>query len=204
MTNVYDSQGNASGETTLSEKLFGIEPNTHVMHLHLVRQLANLRAGTASTLTRSEVSGGGRKPWKQKGTGRARVGSTRSPLWKGGGVIFGPQPHSYEKDMPRKMRRLALRSALSAKAEAVMVMDEWKIDKPSTKNLQALLNKMGATGKVLLLISEHDSSLELSASNLPTVKSLLATNLNVKDLLNCDKIVATTAALHKMEEVFAQ
>lgn len=204
MTKLYDSQGNASGECALSEKLFGIEPNTHVMHLHLVRQLANLRAGTAATLTRSEVSGGGRKPWKQKGTGRARAGSNRSPLWKGGGVIFGPKPRSYEKDMPRKMRRLALRSALSAKADSFIAIDEWKIEKPSTKSLFALLTKMGATGKVLLLISEHNEGLERSSSNLPNVKSLLATNLNVKDLLNCDKIVATTAALNQMEEVFAQ
>lgn len=204
MTKLYDYQGNQAGEFSLSDKLFGLEPNTYVMHQHLLRQLANWRAGTASALTRSEVSGGGRKPWKQKGTGRARAGSNRSPLWKGGGVIFGPKPRSYEQDMPRKMRRLALRSALSSRSDAIIPITEWKFEKPSTKTLVELLNKIEATGKILLITHENNEWLRRSSNNLPNVKLLLAQNLNVKDLLNCDKIVVSTAAMEQMEEVFAQ
>lgn len=201
---LIDFQGNAAGDRALSDAVFGIEPNTHVMHLHLVRQMANWRAGTHSTLTRSEVSGGGKKPWKQKGTGRARSGSTRSPLWRHGGVIFGPKPHNnYVKDMPKKMRRLALRSALSAKVADLIGLTEWKLEAPSTKTVATFLKKIGATGKTLIVLEAPNDVVTRSARNIEGVKLILATNLNVKDLLNHDKIVVTPAALQRIEEVFA-
>lgn len=200
----FDAQGNMSREANLRDEVFALEPNTHVMHLHLVRQLANGRAGTASSLTRSEVAGGGKKPWKQKGTGRARVGSIRSPLWKGGGVIFGPKPRSYAKDMPKKMRRLALRSALSAKASDLIGLTEWNLDKPNTKMVKATLAKIGATGKTLIIAEAPNETLSLSARNLADAKVILASNLNVKDLLNHDKIVVTAAALERIEEVLTK
>lgn len=201
---VVNMEGQKVRTLELPAKIFEAPINVDLMHQAYVRQMANARLGTHKTKTRSEVAGGGRKPWKQKGTGRARAGSIRSPLWKGGGVIFGPKPRSYAKDMPRKMRRLALRSALTVKAEDIIPVTEWKFEKPSTKTLNSLLSKMGATGKVLMIIHEHDEWLERSSNNLPNVNLILARNLNVKDLLNCDKIVATTAALDQMEEVFAQ
>ena len=165
--------------------------------------MANWRAGTHSTLTRSEVRGGGRKPWKQKGTGRARAGSTRSPLWRGGGVIFGPKPRSYVKDLPRKIRRLALRSALATRKDAVRVMESWVLEAPKTRVVAGLLNKIGATGKVLLIVEGRHDLLERSARNLPDVRLILSDNLNVKDILEADVIVPTEGALKKITEVFA-
>jgi len=201
---LVDFQGNAAGDRALSDAVFAIEPNTHVMHLHLVRQMANWRIGTHSTLTRAEVSGGGKKPWKQKGTGRARCGSTRSPLWRHGGVVFGPKPHNnYTKGMPKKMRRLALRSALSAKVADLIGLTEWKLEAPSTKTVATFLKKIGATGKTLIVLEAPNDVVTRSARNIEGVKLILATNLNVKDLLNHDKIVVTPAALQRIEEVFA-
>ena len=201
---LVDFQGNSVGEHAVSDAVFGITPNVHVMHLHLVRQMANGRAGTHSTLTRSEVSGGGRKPWKQKGTGRARAGSTRSPLWRHGGVIFGPKPNrNYTKDMPRKMRRLALRSALSARVDSFIAVKDLTIESPSTKKFVAFLNLVGATGKVLLILDQLDDNIVLSARNIKGLRFALASNLSVKDLLNHDKIVVTPAAIQRIEEVFA-
>lgn len=201
---LFDFSGNVSGDRALADGIFAIEPNTHVMHLHFVRQMANARLGTHSTLTRSEVSGGGRKPWKQKGTGRARSGSSRSPLWRHGGVIFGPKPNNnYTKAMPKKMRRLALRSALSVKASDLIGLTEWTLTAPSTKTVVNLLKKIGATGKVLIVLESQNDVVTRSARNIEGVKLILADNLNVKDLLNCDKIVVTPAALQRIEEVFA-
>ena len=201
---LYDFSGNVAGDRPLADGIFAIEPNTHVMHLHFVRQMANGRQGTHSTLTRSEVSGGGKKPWKQKGTGRARSGSSRSPLWRHGGVIFGPKPHNnYTKAMPRKMRRLALRSALSARSIDLIGLTEWKLEAPSTKTVAGFLKKIGATGKVLIVLEGQNDVVTRSARNIEGVKLILADNLNVKDLLNCDKIVVTPAALQRIEEVFA-
>lgn len=201
---LVDFQGNAAGERALSDAVFAIEPNTHVMHLHLVRQMANWRSGTHSSLTRSEVAGGGKKPWKQKGTGRARSGSNRSPLWRHGGVIFGPKPNNnYTKDMPRKMRRLALRSALSAKVSDLIGLTEWSLTVPSTKTFATFLGKIGATGKILIVLDAPNDVVTRSARNIKGVKLILASNLNVKDLLNHDKIVVTPAALQRIEEVFA-
>ncbi len=201
---LYNAKGDKVRDIDLPEAIFGIVPNVHEMHRHLVRQLANWRAGTHSTLTRSEVSGGGKKPWRQKGTGRARQGSSRSPLWRHGGVIFGPKPRSYETQLPRKIRRLALRSALASRKDSMVAIENWAIETPRTKSVVSLLDKMGAKGKVVLLVREHDDNLELSARNLPAVKVILSHNLNVKDLLEADKIVATQEALDHIAEVFAQ
>lgn len=201
---LFDSQGKAVREVELAPAIFGAEPNTHVMHLHLVRQLANWRAGTASTLTRSEVRGGGKKPWKQKGTGRARAGSTRSPLWKGGGVIFGPKPRSYRKDMPRKERRLALRSALAAKAADLVVIQGWDLAEPKTKAVVKLLGQMGLPGKTLFVVDRPHEVLARSVRNLPDARLILAENLNVKDLLYYEKVLVTEAALTRIQEVFTR
>lgn len=201
---LFDSKGKALDDVTLNTEIFGAEPNAHVMHLHLVRQLANWRAGTASTLTRSEVSGGGKKPWKQKGTGRARAGSNRSPLWKGGGVIFGPKPRSYRKDMPRKERRLALRSALATKQDDLVVIQSWDITEPKTKAVVNLLQQMGLNGKTLLVVEAPHQALAKSVRNLPEARLILAENLNVKDLLYYDKVLVTQAALTRIEEIFAR
>jgi large subunit ribosomal protein L4 len=201
--NLFNAAGDKVNEIDLPEAIFGITPNTHEMHRAFVRQMANWRAGTHSTLTRSEVRGGGRKPWKQKGTGRARAGSTRSPLWRGGGVIFGPKPRSYVKDLPRKIRRLALRSALATRKDAVRVVESWVLEAPKTCVVAGLLNKIGATGKVLLIVEGRHDLLERSARNLPDVRLILSDNLNVKDILEADVIVPTEGALKKIAEVFA-
>ena len=201
---LFNAKGDKVRDIDLPDAIFGIVPNEHEMHRHLIRQLANARTGTHSTLTRSEVAGGGKKPWKQKGTGRARHGSIRSPLWRHGGVIFGPKPHGYRIELPRKIRRLALRSALATRKDAVVAIENWALEAPRTKTIVSLLGKMGATGKVVVILDEHDDNLEKSARNLPTVKVILSHNLNVKDLLGADKIVATQRALDQIAEVFAQ
>jgi large subunit ribosomal protein L4 len=172
------------------------------MHLHVLRQLANKRAGSASTLTRSEVRGGGKKPWKQKGTGRARAGSIRSPLWKGGGVIFGPKPRKYTMNLTVKSRRLALRSALQTQVANLVGLDTFGLDKPSTKALAGVLASLKLTGSVLLVVKDTDSNVSLSARNLKNVQVVLANNLSVKALLKADHVVATEDALRHIEEVF--
>ena len=192
---VLSTKGKALGEISLDEKVFGIEPNIHVMHLALRRQLNNARQGNACTKTRAEVRGGGRKPWKQKGTGRARAGSLRSPLFAGGGVSFGPKPRSYAFDMPQKARQLALRSALSARLEqTVIVKDFSEIKEAKTKLMVQALSALKAEGKILIIAdlkSAENANLELAARNIPTVKLLLPTNLNVKDLLEADTLIIT-------------
>ena len=192
------------GQISLDEKVFGVEPNIHVMHMAVRRQLNNGRQGTACAKTRAEVSGGGRKPWKQKGTGRARAGSTRSPLFEGGGVIFGPKPRDYAFQMPQKARRLALRSALSARVEStVLVKDFSEITEPKTKLMAQALKSLKAEGKVLIVAdtkAAENAHLELAARNLPTVKVILPSNLNVKDLLEADSVVLTEAAVNEITE----
>ncbi len=201
---ILSTKGKALGEISLDEKVFGIEPNIHVMHLALRRQLNNARQGNACTKTRAEVRGGGRKPWKQKGTGRARAGSLRSPLFAGGGVSFGPKPRSYAFDMPQKARQLALRSALSARLEqTVIVKDFSEIKEPKTKLMVKALSALKAEGKILIIAdlkAAENANLELASRNIPTVKLLLPTNLNVKDLLEADTLIITESAINEITE----
>ena len=201
---ILNTKGSAVGQIVLDEKVFGVEPNLHVMHLALRRQLNNGRAGTACTKTRAEVSGGGKKPWKQKGTGRARAGSLRSPLFAGGGVIFGPKPRDYSFAMPQKARRLALKSALSARIEnTVLVKDFSEINEPKTKLMAETLKALKVEGKILIIAdvkAAENAYLELSARNLPNVRIILPSNLNVKDLLEADNVIITEAAINEITE----
>ncbi len=201
---ILSTNGEKLGEIKLAKEVFGIEPNIHVMHLALRRQLNNARQGNACTKTRSEVAGGGRKPWKQKGTGRARAGSLRSPLFAGGGVIFGPKPRSYSFNMPQKARQLALRSALSAKESQIVVVKDFStISEPKTKLMVSALKSLNVSGKVLVIANtkaDENKNLELSARNIPSVKLLLPTNLNVKDLLEADFVVMTESAVNEITE----
>ncbi|WP_448524847.1 50S ribosomal protein L4 [Parathermosynechococcus lividus] len=203
---VKDWQGADSGEATLDLATAKPETASHIVHRALVRQLANARQGTVSTKTRAEVRGGGRKPWRQKGTGRARAGSIRSPLWRGGGVIFGPKPRDYSQKMNRKERRLALRTALMDRAADLIVVQEFtdQLPRPKTKELVAALQRWGveADQKVLLLVDDLAEMIILSARNVPTLKVLRANQLNVFDLLHADRIVATTGAIAKIQEVY--
>ena len=202
---ILSTTGEAVGEITLSKKVFGVEPNMHVMHLALRRQLNNARSGNACAKTRAEVSGGGRKPWKQKGTGRARAGSTRSPLFAGGGVIFGPKPRNYDLAMPQKARKLALKSALSAReGQLVIVKDFSGLNEPKTKLMVSTLKSLKVSGKVLIIAdtkADENKNLTLAGRNIPTVKMILPTNLNVKDLLEADYVVMTEAAVNAITEV---
>lgn len=201
---VLSTNGKKLGEIALSENVFGVEPNLHVMHLALRRQLNNARQGSACAKTRSEVAGGGRKPWKQKGTGRARAGSIRSPLFAGGGVIFGPKPRDYSFSIPQKARKLALKSALSAKSEKfVVVKDFSEITEPKTKLMVKALSSLKVEGKILIIAdtkAAENKYLDLAARNIPSVKLLLPTNLNVKDLLEADFVVITEAAVNEITE----
>mgnify|MGYP000466070305 FL=1 len=201
---ILSTNGEKLGEITLNNEVFGVEPNLHVMHLALRRQLNNARQGSACAKTRAEVAGGGRKPWKQKGTGRARAGSLRSPLFAGGGVIFGPKPRSYSFNMPQKARQLALKSALSAReAQLVVVKDFSTIAEPKTKLMVSALKALNVSGKVLVVAdtkADENKNLELSARNIPSVKLLLPANLNVKDLLEADFVVMTESAVNEITE----
>lgn len=194
--------GETVGQADLRDDIFALQPHEAVMHQAVLRQLANARLGTAATKTRTEVSGGGRKPWRQKGTGRARQGSIRAPQWKGGGVVFGPHPRSYRKRMPRKMRRLALRSALSVKAadESIVLLDEFKMDAPRTKAMLGILANLGIESSALILMPERDRNVEKSANNIPDVKTLRASCLNVIDILNYDTVVLTLESLSVIEQ----
>jgi large subunit ribosomal protein L4 len=198
---VYDVEGKESGRLELPEAIFNAPVNAAVLHQALTRQQANDRQGTAQTKTRGEVSGGGKKPWKQKGTGRARQGSTRSPQWRHGGTVFGPHPRSYEQKMPRKQRRLALRAALSAKTQegAVRVVEEIALEEPRTRVVADLFAQLGAGARTLFVIPEPDMMLEKSTRNLVTVKTILAQNLNVEDVLAADTLVLTRLALTQIE-----
>ena len=199
---VYDKDGKESGHLDLPESVFNAPLNTAVLHQAVKRQQANDRQGTAQTKTRGDVSGGGKKPWKQKGTGRARQGSTRAPQWRHGGVVFGPHPHSYEEKMPRKQRRMALRVALSVKSQAgaVRVVEEIALDAPKTNLVANLFDQLGAGARTLFVIPEHDLMLEKSTRNLAGVKTILATNLNPTDVLIADTLVFTRSAVTQIEE----
>ncbi len=204
-TNVYDMSGKLVGEIELSEAVFGITPNEAAVHEVVKNHLANCRQGTQSALTRAEVSGGGRKPWRQKGTGRARQGSTRAPQWAHGGIVFAPKPRDYSYTLNKKTRRLALKSALSAKAaEAnIVVIDEIKVDAPKTKEFAAFLNAVGVTGKSLVVTAAADMNVVKSGRNIPGCEVTFANVINVYDILNAKKLVLDKAALQKIEEVFA-
>ncbi len=203
---VKNWQGEDVGETTLELKVAKEENAEHIVHCALVRQLNNARQGTASTKTRAEVRGGGRKPWRQKGTGRARAGSIRSPLWRGGGVIFGPKPRDFSTKMNRKERRLALRTALSSRNEDTIIVENFaeQLDRPKTKEIVSALERWGveAKAKVLLILDDIADNVYLSARNISNVKLIKATNLNVFDLLNANKIVITNDALATIQEVY--
>ena len=203
---VRNWQGEEVGQTTLDLKVASEKSAAHIVHRALVRQLANARQGNASTKTRAEVRGGGRKPWRQKGTGRARAGSIRSPLWRGGGVIFGPKPRDYETKMNRKERRLALRTVLFSRSEDLIVVEDFasQLERPKTKELIAAIARWGVEpqAKVLLILPEQAETIYLSARNIANLKLLPANQLNIYDLLNADKIVTTPAALDKIQEVY--
>jgi large subunit ribosomal protein L4 len=204
---VKNWQGEEVGEATLDLKVAKPENASHIVHRALVRQMENARQGTVSTKTRAEVRGGGRKPWRQKGTGRARAGSIRSPLWRGGGVIFGPKPRNFEVKMNRKERRLALRTAFQSRTDDLIVVEGFadQLSRPKTKELVAAMARWGIEPerKVLLIVSEKDENVYLSARNLPKVKLILATNLNVYDVLWADKIAIAAQALAKIQEVYS-
>ncbi|BBA79036.1 50S ribosomal protein L4 [cyanobacterium endosymbiont of Rhopalodia gibberula] len=200
-------QGEEAGQATLELKVAKEENATHIVHRALVRQRTNGRQGTASSKTRAEVRGGGRKPWRQKGTGRARAGSNRSPLWRGGGVIFGPKPKNFSLKMNRKERRLALRTALKSRAEDLVIVENFaaQFSQPKTKELVSALSRWGVEqGKqVILILSDISNNVYLSARNVPYLKLLRADGLNVYDLLVAEKIVATPEALSKIQEVYS-
>ena len=204
-TNVYDMNGKQVGEVELSEAVFGIEPNESVVHDVVKNHLANCRQGTQSALTRAEVSGGGKKPWKQKGTGHARQGSTRAPQWTHGGIVFAPKPRDYSYTLNKKVRRLALKSVLSAKAQSadIVVIDEIKMDEIKTKKFAGFLSAVNADCKALVVTAEANENVVLSAHNLPGVQTTFANLVNVYDVLNAKKLVLDKAALAKIEEVFA-
>ena len=204
-TNVLDMSGKVVGEIELSEAVFGVEPNAAVVHEVVKNHLANKRQGTQSALTRAEVSGGGRKPWRQKGTGRARQGSTRAPQWTHGGIVFAPKPRDYGYTLNKKTRRLALKSVLSAKAtEAnIVVIDEIKMDAPKTAEFAKFLNAVGAQGKALVVTAAADQNVVKSGRNIPGCEITFANVINVYDVVNATKLVVDKAALAKIEEVFA-
>ena len=201
---IYDMTGKQTGTMELNADIFGIEPNVAVMHSAVINYLANQRQGTQSTKTRSEVSGGGRKPWRQKGTGHARQGSTRSPQWTHGGIALGPKPRSYRFALPKKVRRLALKSAFSSKvmADEMLVLESLSVEEIKTKTIVNMLNALGADRKVLLVLPEKDEKIVLSARNIPGVKTALVNTLNVYDILNCDKFIVVKDAVAQLEEVY--
>jgi large subunit ribosomal protein L4 len=203
-TPLYDRTGKTVGSVDLSDELFAAPVNTAVLHQVVTAQLAARRTGTHDTKTRGEVRGGGRKPYRQKGTGRARQGSRTAPHYRGGGTVFGPHPRSYEQRLPRKMKRLALRGALTAKLtdEQVKVIDGFGLDAIKTKELAGVLRALDANGRVLVVAPGRDQTLELSARNLPSVEVILADSLNVVDLLNADLVLIEQPALSRMESVY--
>ena len=203
-TNVYDMTGKQVGEVELSEAIFGIEPNESVVHDVVKNHLANCRQGTQSALTRAEVSGGGKKPWRQKGTGHARQGSTRAPQWTHGGIVFAPKPRSYRYRLNKKLRRLALKSALSDKAANgnLLVVDDMKLDGIKTKSIKSFLDAVSA-GKTIFVTPEVNENVYKSARNIPGVSTTTATILSVYDIVNAEKLVIDQKALAIIEEVFA-
>ena len=204
-TNVYNMSGELVGEIELSEAVFGITPNSAVVHDVVKNHLANKRQGTQSALTRAEVSGGGRKPWRQKGTGRARQGSTRAPQWTHGGIVFAPKPRDYSYTLNKKAKRLALKSVLSAKVaeSALVVIDAIKMDAPKTSEFAKFLKAVGCDTKTLVVTAAADANVVKSGRNIPGCEVTFANLLNTYDVLNANKLVVDKAALQKIEEVFA-
>ena len=204
-TNLYDMSGKVIGEIELMDSVFGIEPNTVVMHEAVKAHLTNKRQGTQSTLTRAEVRGGGRKPWRQKGTGRARQGSIRAPQWTHGGIALGPKPRDFEKSMNKKARQLAIKSALSAKfqAGAMVVVDNIELQEIKTKSFISFLNNIGAAGKTLVVMPEVRKNVVLSARNIPGVKTTVSGVISAYDILKADKFVVDKVAVEKIQEVYA-
>jgi len=202
---LYDMSGKVVGDINLSDDIFGITANKEVVHRVVVNQLANKRQGTQSTKTKSEVRGGGIKPWRQKGTGRARQGSIRSAQWVKGGIALGPKPRSYRYSLPKKVKRLALKSVLSSKVseDEILVLDKLNFDVIKTKQMVEVLNNLKIEGSAVVLIADKDDNVERSASNIPGVKTLLANTVNVYDLLKYNKLIITKDAVSKVEEVYA-
>ena len=202
---VYNMEGKEVGSIELNDAIFGVEVNEHLVHLAVVQQLANNRQGTQKAKTRSEVSGGGRKPWRQKGTGHARQGSTRSPQWTGGGVVFAPVPRDYSFKMNQKEKRAALKSALTDKVQnnKLIVLDELKMDEFKTKKFAEVMNNLKATRKALVVVAENDAKVVKSAKNLAEVKTALTNTINVYDIVNAHTLVLTKDAVAKIEEVYA-
>lgn len=202
---VYDMAGNQVSDTEISDAVFGIEPNEAVMHAMVVNYLANQRQGTQSTLTRTEVRGGGRKPWRQKGTGHARQGSIRAPQWTHGGVALGPKPRDYSYTLNKKVRRLAMKSALSSKAQNanLIVLDSLNLEGFKTKTIVNMLKALNVDGKALIVTAEADKKVVKSAANIPGIKTAAVNTLNVYDILNHDKFIVVKNAVEKIEEVYA-
>jgi large subunit ribosomal protein L4 len=203
-TTLYDRTGASVGSVELSDELFAAPVNVAVLHQVVTAQLAGRRMGTHDTKTRGEVRGGGRKPYRQKGTGRARQGTKSAPHYRGGGAVFGPHPRSYEQRLPKKMRRLALRGALTAKLgdEAIRIVDTFALERIKTRDFAGILTALNATGRILIVAPASDEQLRLSARNLPTVEVILADSLNVVDLIKADTVVIEQPALARMEEVY--
>ena len=201
---VYNMEGKEVGTMELNDAVFGVEINDHLVHLAVVRQLANKRQGTQKAKTRSEVSGGGRKPWRQKGTGHARQGSTRSPQWTGGGVVFAPVPRDYEIKMNKKERRAALKSALTSRVQEnkLIVLDDLKLDEVKTKAMQAVLNNLNVS-KAMVVLADNDQNVVLSARNIPDVITALPNTINVYDVLKYNTVILTKSAVASIEEVYA-
>ncbi|MBD7945039.1 MULTISPECIES: 50S ribosomal protein L4 [Psychrobacillus] len=200
---LFNQAGSSVGEIELNDKVFGIEPNESVLFEAIISQRASLRQGNHKVKNRSEVAGGGRKPWKQKGTGRARQGSIRSPQWRGGGTVFGPVPRSYSYKLPKKVRRLALLSALSSKVreESIVVLEGLAFDAPKTKEFVKVLSNLSINKKALVVTADLDENVALAARNIPGITVVSATGINVLDLVGHDKLVMTKAAVEKVEEV---
>nr|WP_288977199.1 50S ribosomal protein L4 [uncultured Blautia sp.] len=201
---VYNMEGKEVGTMELNDAVFGVEINDHLVHLAVVRQLANKRQGTQKAKTRSEVSGGGRKPWRQKGTGHARQGSTRSPQWTGGGVVFAPVPRDYEIKMNKKERRLALKSALTSRVQEnkIIILDDLKLDEVKTKAMQTVLKNLNVS-KAMVVLADNDQNVVLSARNIPDVITALPNTINVYDVLKYNTVILTKSAVASIEEVYA-
>ena len=202
---LYDINGSQVGDIELNDAIFGIEMNNHAMYEAVKNYLANQRQGTQSAKTRAEVRGGGRKPWRQKGTGRARQGSIRAPQWKGGGVVFAPKPRDYSYSIPKKVKRLALKSALTSKVvdNEIIVLDSLTLEQAKTKEMVKVLSNLKANKKSLIVIPERDENVIRAASNIPGVKTAYVNTINVYDILNCDSFIITKEAVNKVEEVYA-
>jgi large subunit ribosomal protein L4 len=202
---LYSQNGSTVGEIELNDSVFGIEPNQHVLFDAVLMQRASLRQGTHKTKIRSEVAGGGRKPWRQKGTGRARQGSIRSPQWRGGGTVFGPTPRSYSFKLPKKVRRLAIKSALSTKVveNNILVLENLLLDTPKTKEMITILKGLNVERKALIVTADANEAVALSARNIPGVTVVSANGISVLDVLNHDKLLITKGAVEKVEEVLA-